>query len=236
MNTILLQICKNFIGEVAEFFNEGQIRSLEEIEDHLKRVCNEYILEMVKTYFEILDKTLVEDKQGRKRKGLVIERKGDKRETYIRFGLLEFERTYFKDKKNKGYVYLLDQAVGLESYERVSKSVAVDLVRHANEVSYGKSSRYVSGGEISRQTVMNKVRHLKKLKKEQPETRRQVRVLHVEADEDHVTLQDGTNTIVPLISIHEGVERNGMRGKCKNIHHISDYVKSPEELWLEAAN
>jgi hypothetical protein len=236
VNTILLQICKNFIGEVAEFFNEGQIRSLEEIEDHLKRVCNEYILEMVKTYFEILDKTLVEDKQGRKRKGLVIERKGDKRETYIRFGLLKFERTYFKDKKNKGYVYLLDQAVGLESYERVSKSVAVDLVRHANEVSYGKSSRYVSGGEISRQTVMNKVRHLKKLKKEQPETRRQVRVLHVEADEDHVTLQDGTNTIVPLISIHEGVERNGMRGKCKNIHHISDYGKSPEELWLEAAN
>jgi hypothetical protein len=131
-------------------------------------------------------------------------------------------------------VYLLDQAVGLENYERVSKSVAVDLVRYASEVSYGKSSRYVSGGEISRQTVMKKVRGLKKLKKEQPETRRQVRILHVEADEDHVTLQDGTNTIVSLISIHEGVERNGMRGKCKNIYR--DYGKSPEELWLEATN
>jgi hypothetical protein len=132
VNHILLHICKNFIGEVTDFFNEGQIRSLEEIEDHLKRVCNEFILEMVKTYFEILDKTLVEDKRGRKRKGLAIERKGDKREIYIRFGLLEFERTYFKDKKNKDYVYLLDQAVGLESYERVSKSVAVDLVVSKN--------------------------------------------------------------------------------------------------------
>jgi hypothetical protein len=29
-------------------------------------------------------------------------------------------------------VYLLDQAVGLESYERVSKSVAVDLVVSKN--------------------------------------------------------------------------------------------------------
>ena len=72
MNHSLLHICKNFIGEVTDFFNEGQIRSLEEIEDHLKRVYNEFILEMVKTYFEILDKTLVEDKRGRKRKGLAI--------------------------------------------------------------------------------------------------------------------------------------------------------------------
>lgn len=88
MNHILLHICKNFIGEVTDFFNEGQIRSLEEIEDHLKRVCNEFILEMVKTYFEILDKTLVEDKRGRKRKGLAIERKGDKRDARYTLGLV----------------------------------------------------------------------------------------------------------------------------------------------------
>lgn len=31
VNHILLHICKNFIGEVTDFFNEGQIRSLEEM-------------------------------------------------------------------------------------------------------------------------------------------------------------------------------------------------------------
>jgi hypothetical protein len=31
VNHSLLHICKNFIGEVTDFFNEGQIRSLEEM-------------------------------------------------------------------------------------------------------------------------------------------------------------------------------------------------------------
>lgn len=236
MNNILLQICEKFISRVAGFFGENVVWSLLEIEEHLEKVSNEFIIEIIKAYFEILDKALIEDKQGRKRKGLVIERRGDKREIYTRFGFLEYERTYFKDKNKGEYVYLLDQAVGIEKYERLSKSVAVDLVDYASETSYEKSSQYVSGGEISRQTVMNKVRHVKGLKMKQPESKRQVRVIHVEADEDHVSLQDGTKTIVPLISIHEGVERNGKRGSCKNIHYISDYGKDPEELWLEAAN
>ena len=236
MSNIVLQICEKFIGEVAGFFGEGRTRNLEEIEKYLKKASDGFILEMMKAYFEILDKSLVEDKLGRKRKGIVVERKGDKREIYTKFGGFEFERTYFKDKKNKAYVYLLDQAVGLARHERVSRSVAVDLIGYASETSYGKSSRYVTGGEISRQTVMNKVRYLKDLKIERPKTKRQVKVLHVEADEDHVALQDGTNTMVPLISIHEGIERTGKRGKCKNIHHFSDYGKSTEELWLEAAN
>ncbi|MHB8172106.1 MAG: ISLre2 family transposase [Thermincolia bacterium] len=236
MNTILLQICEKFIGEVAGFFGEGKSRNFEEMENSLKKTADGFILEMMKTYFEILDQSIVEDKAGRKRKGLVIERKKDKREIYTKFGGLKFERTYFQDKRHQEYVYLLDQVVGLEGHERISGNVAVDLVEHASEASYWKSSKNVSRGEISPQTVMNKVRLVKDLKINLPESKRKVKVLHVEADEDHVALQDGTNTIVPLISIHEGIERNGKRGLCKNIRHISDYGKSTEQLWLEAVN
>jgi hypothetical protein len=57
----------------------------------------------------------------------------------------------------------------------------------------------------------------------------------VEADEDHVSLQDGTDTIVPLISIYEGVEHIGKREKCINIHHISSHGKSVDDIWQEAA-
>ncbi|KNZ68305.1 hypothetical protein Tfer_3131 [Thermincola ferriacetica] len=60
--------------------------------------------------------------------------------------------------------------------------------------------------------------------------------MHVEADEEHVALQDGTNTIVPLISIHEGIEKSGQRGRGVNMHHIGSYGKSSEKLWLEAVN
>ena len=64
----------------------------------------------------------------------------------------------------KNMFILLDQAVGLESYNRVSGTVAVELVEHAQESSYGESSRHVTGEAISRQTVMNRVRLLKDLK------------------------------------------------------------------------
>lgn len=236
VSNILLQICKNFIGEVAGFFGEGKPLSLEEMEKGLKEKADGFIREMMKAYLELLDKAIVEDKAGRKSKGIVIERKANKREVYTKFGQIKFERTYFYDKKRDDYVHLLDKAVGLEEYERITGTVAIELIEHASESSYGESSRHVSGGEISRQTVMKKIRSLKGLKIEQPAAKRQVKVLHVEADEDHVTLQDGTKAIVPLISIHEGIEKRGQRGRCINIHHISSYGKSSEEIWLEAVN
>lgn len=234
MNNIVLQICEKFIGEVMGVFSGRQIRTIEEIETGLKAKTDNFILEMIKTYLECVDQALVDDKTNRREKGLVIERRSDKREIYTQFGSLKFERTYFYDKRNQEYVYLLDRVAGLEGYERLSGNVVRGLVEHAGEASYGESSRHVSGGEISRQTVMKKVRQLNGLEMAMPEAKRRVRVLHVEADEDHVAMQDGTNAIVPLISIHEGIEKLGRRGRCKNIHHISSYGKNSEELWLEA--
>lgn len=56
------------------------------------------------------------------------------------------------------YIHPVDQVAGIEKYERVSMTVATDMVRYAADVSYGKSSQYVTNGEISRQTVKNKLR------------------------------------------------------------------------------
>lgn len=236
MNTILLQICNNFISEVAEFFSQDKIIALEEMETALKEKTNDFILDMIKTYMEQLNQAIVDDKSNRKKQGFVVERHNDKRELLTKFGHLSFARTYFYDKKNMKYIYLLDKAVGLESYDRVSSKVAVELVEHAGESSYGESSRHITDGQISRQTVMKKLRKLKGLKIEGPSEKRQVKILYVNADEDHISLQDGTKTIVPLISIHEGITRQGKRGRCINPHYISSHGKANEDLWLEAAN
>ncbi|MGI6486046.1 MAG: UPF0236 family transposase-like protein [Tepidanaerobacteraceae bacterium] len=45
-------------------------------------------------------------------------------------------------------------------------------------------------------------------------------VIHIDADEDHVSLQDGKNAIVPLITIYEGTKRIGKRGKCIKVPTI----------------
>ncbi len=64
------------------------------------------------------------------------------------------------------------------------------MVEHAQESSYGESSRHVTDDTISRQTVMQKIRLLKDLKIESPSDKRNVKILYVDADEDHVPLQN----------------------------------------------
>jgi hypothetical protein len=64
--------------------------------------------------------------------------------------------------------------------------------------------------------------------------RRRVAELHIDADEDHVTIVGGRKSIVPLISIYEGIDKHGTRGKCRNVFHISEYGKSSEALWEQA--
>ena len=235
MNNIIQQICENYISEVLDFFDTGTIRTLDEIETELKEKTDCYLRNMMKIYLEGLDEAIAEDKTGRKKKSYVIEQKAVKREIYTQFGSLEFNRRYYSNKLDGTYSYLVDKVVGIESYDRVSSSVSAALVESASEVSYAKSSKYVCDGHITSQTVMNKIRRVKELKVEIPEEKRKVRYLNVEADEDHVSLQDGTDTIVPLISIHEGIERRGKRGKCINIHHISSHGKSIDDMWQEAA-
>jgi hypothetical protein len=206
------------------------------METTLKKKADSFILSMMTAYLDSLDQAIVEDKAGRRKKGIVIERRDEERGLYTAFGQLRFMRTYFHDKRNQNYVYLLDQAVGLESYNRVSGTVAVELVEHAQEASYGESSRHVTGEAISRQTVMQKLRLLKDLKIEPPSDKRNVKILHVDADEDHVPLQNGRNAIVPLICVYEGVKYNGKRGQCINPYYISSYGKTTEELWLETVD
>ena len=57
--------------------------------------------------------------------------------------------------------------------------------------------------------------------------------LHIDADEDHITLRGGKKAIVPLVSVYEGIEKRGKRGICRNVFHIARYGEKTEELWEE---
>jgi hypothetical protein len=56
---------------------------------------------------------------------------------------------------------------------------------------------------------MNKTRKLNEERIEAYCLKHKVPVIHIDADEDHVALQEGKNTIVPLITIYEGTKRIG---------------------------
>ncbi|NLC69523.1 MAG: hypothetical protein GX754_12250 [Clostridiaceae bacterium] len=99
MEDIIAGICVNFITEVINFFSESKARSMVEMETSLKQKADQFIVEMIKVYFKGIDKAIEEDKAGRRKKGIVIERKGDDREVYTKFGYIEFNRTYYYDKR-----------------------------------------------------------------------------------------------------------------------------------------
>jgi len=136
----------------------------------------ECVLRCMRAYIESVDRGFVENKSFRKQEGLVIDRRNDKRDVYTIFGNLTFERTYFYDKRGKSYTYLADSAIGLRKYERMTDTVGVALVENASGYSYAKSSDNVTGGDISKSTVMNKVHSLQGLKVESDTPKRRVSV------------------------------------------------------------
>lgn len=232
MERIITEVSEKLKREFVIFFESGQTGIVAAEEYFCKRIAAA-TRELLQAYYEKQDQKLQEDKAGRKQAGLTVERRGDKREVMTLLGQLEYQRTYYK-KASGGYEYPVDQIVGVDAYERISKGVSLSLVKASCEMAYARASEYVTGEQVSRQTVMNKIREANP--KRPPTERRAVQELHIDADEDHVHLQAGNSTIVPLISIYEGIERHGKRGVCKNVFHISEYEKSPSELWEKVSD
>jgi hypothetical protein len=230
----ITQIGTNFINEIAEYFSESSgVLSIGEIEHELTQKVQACVCDLLNQYLEEVDERILLDKAGRRHAGYSVERRGDERRLLTTIGELCYARTYYSCKDGT-YAYLVDKAVGLESYARISDGVSVSLAKAAGQMSYAKSSDYVVSGAVSRQTVMRKVRECDVVRPPEPSEKYRVSVLHIDADEAHITLYGGRKSIVPLISVYEGIEKRGKRHTCREIFHISEYGRTPDELWEQA--
>ena len=167
------------------------------------------------------------------------------------FGMIRYNRTYFKPKNGGKREYLVDKIVGIEPHDRVSADVVINVIEEAAESSYkkaGEKATYLD--EISKQAVMNKIHDLEVV---QPETKveekREVKILYVEADEDHIALQQKSalkkdekgkrNIAMPkLVYVHEGIDLDKSSKKrkvLKNVRYFGGMYKNSEDLWLEVA-
>ena len=230
MEKIVSEIAGTFIKNIVDILSAGE--TLENIEVLVLDEVKSCASNMVAAYATTVNNAIVEEKAGRREAGYVVERHNDERKIHCLFGLLTINRTLFK-KAAGGYEYLADTALGIEPRSRVSTAASLALIKTAKEVSYARASKYITSGEISRQTVMGKVRRGRAVE-DVSEALRRVPELHIDADEDHVTLVGGVNTEVPLISVYEGIGSKGKRTFCKNVFHISEYGKTPDDLWEQA--
>lgn len=235
MKNSIQQIEQEFIRNIEKYFSEGQNIEIKTLETDLLKEAETCASKMTAAYIELVDQSLLENKKERRKQGYVVERRGDERHIQSKIGEIDFTRTYYYSKSTHSYVYLADQAVGLDPYSRVSEGLGLALVTAAENMSYQKASEQLTNGEISRETVMHKIRESRAAESPIAVEKRHVDRLHIDADEAHITLAGGGKSIVPLISVYEGIERQGgKRGKCRSVFHISEYGKRPDDLWEQA--
>ena len=230
VESMINEMAEKFKAHLQEFFM-GEKRNLAEAERYFGECLSHIVTGVLSAYYEKLDREILEDKAGRRKEGLSVERRGDERTILTTLGEVTYRRTYYRTKE-KEYCYPVDAIADVESRQRLAAGVNEELVRNACAMSYGKSVQNVTGNRVSRQTVMNKVResHVPPTPKREV---KKVKSLHIDADGDHVTLCGGKKAIVPLVSVYEGIQKHGKRGECVNVFHTGSYGKKTEAIWDE---
>ena len=238
MNTIISQFVekctKNFYGAIEKIVRENG--TLGDLTISLKKDFDELGVKLVQFALESVDNELCNDSM--RKKSWCIDKKLQEKTLTTIFGDVHYQRTYFVSKFGKGYSHLCDRIFGIEPHERCDLNVKAKMVENAIDMSYEKSSR-VFESKMSKQTVLNSIREIEndRLSLKAPIEKLQVEVLYVDADEDHVALQDGSSVMPYLAYVHEGyVDKDKPRKELKNIRYFSGMYRNSEEFWLEVAN
>lgn len=167
-----------------------------------------------------------------------------------------YERTLFQNKKDGTYRYLLDDIMELEGHERMTPGAEEALLTEAIDSSYRKGGEQVSLTDfVSKQTVKNKLHGLI-IKERMPEAtkKKQVEVLYIDADEDHISEQileegedgkqhlvRGNRTIIgKLIYLYKGIEPENARSRRNRLvgkHYFGGVYegKANKKLWEEVS-
>ena len=241
MNTIIHQIIEKITKDIKDNIEDLMLnsRDISKFIQNTSKSLDEIGVMIVKEALEMLDEVIRES--SKRKREYYIQRRNDRKTLITKFGEVNYERTYYKSKKDGSYRYLSDELVGIYPYERMDLSYESELIEEAIETSYEKSGKRASNNvQVTRQTVMNTIRRLGKVENDEAEIplkKRVVKTLYIGADEDHVALQNGRNKEIKLIYVHEG-KRFKSKGRYELINKrlFTGSLIAIEDLWLDVAN
>lgn len=215
VENIVTQIVVKMVEKILKYLNEGGLAEICRNTKELENISAEFILELIVKVIEQVDKDFCDSKL-RKEMQLLIQQKQVERTALLPMGEIKYKRTVYKTKETEEYVYPIDEIIGLEERERVTKELSARLIQGAADRSYEKSSKDFASGKVTRQTVKNKIAEVGELVKKSDGEHKKVEKLDIYADEDHVPMQNGSNREVPLVVVSEGKESEGKRLKLVN--------------------
>lgn len=247
-----------------QYFNEKSVPFFERLEDEFLRDPSDiasYVTklteELHKTGIRMLEETLeyldqmINESEARKLSWVV-----DRHETkqlITSLGSVNYSKTLFKNKKKGNRSYILDLIMGIDSHERMTEDAEARLLEEAVQTSYRRGGEETSIlDKVSKQTVMKKLHALKFPQEDEVlEEKKVVKVLFIDADEAHVSLQykskkgdlvrnegghKNNNVIEKLVYCYEGIEEEtpgGKRHKLINPHYFCSDSASEDnkEFW-----
>lgn len=240
MENIILQKVAELARNIVKKSMEGEIFDIDLLTSDILDECCKLSIEIVEVIVEKMNLQLRNEKAFRKETGMVIKMKDRPRTICTKLGQLTIKRDYYCEKESGSFVYPIDNAIGIEKYERVSGMTKAELVTAATMDSYSRSADIVSKGTLSKQTVRNAILSVKDLNCHSPdgEQKREVPELHIYADEDHVHMQKKNKQkgkecqYVPLVTVTEGTEQVG-RNRRKTIcpKRFADESFSAKKIW-----
>jgi hypothetical protein len=205
MNNIIQLIgqkVKDTIEEGVISVLEGDTK-LDNIVDSVAEMVNNIGLDTLNAIIDELNDIV---KKSPERSGIYHIHKSNVSRTLVtRFGELEFNRAYYKNIRDKRYIYILDELLGIEKYERIEGNLKGEILDLAVDVSYQKAAELSTPAYLTRETVKNIIRENGKIDNLdlQIEEKKEVDTLYIEADEDHVSLQTGKNKEMKLIYVYD---------------------------------
>ena len=144
-----------------QILSENEI-NFNDLEKEIYEIACKNARETMVEILESMDGTLQlnRDKKVYRHKG--------KRKTTIKtiMGEVEFKRTIYEttnDIGEKAYIYLLDKAIGLETFGKISTNLALKIVEHASISSFRNSANNITsttGQSISHSGVWNVIQSL----------------------------------------------------------------------------
>ena len=244
---MLEQLEKIFITYSSDMTKIAEL--IQGVTDSVLEFARSLLVEELESY----DRFLCKDKCHRPEWNIV---KKESTTLLTSLGSIYYHKTLFQNTKTKKYQYLLDQAMGLAPYARMTEDAEANVLTEAVQTSYEKSGEEVSIGkeQVSRETVKNKIHRLEFPKKMgYSEEKKVVNYIYIDADEDHVSLQfreqkgdlienkrhqKNNGAIVKLIYVYEGMEEETIKGKRHQLKHPYYFCRVCEgeenkKLWDE---
>jgi hypothetical protein len=230
MENIIQQIVKETALNFIHYFEDNGLSTIDKMTEDLKLISEDMARQTLSAFIESADKSICDAKEERKQDGVTVHQRNVSRSLYTALGNFSYNRTYFDT--GFGKVYLLDSILGVNPYDRIDAGVSAKLVNATALHSYGRSASIITDGNISRQSAWNKVMNTGEVAYIPDRVDNTPKALHIFADEDHVSLQDGTNTIVTLVTVCSGKQTiSEGRNELVEPFHVQGYGMDKDTLW-----